>query len=162
MKTIFYGGEKAGMIVLLALTSLCDIRLVIAQDDIVYDIAKLLGLKVDRVSNINKQKLVKADLFVCCHARQIIGDALIKEYKDRIINLHPCLYLYKGADPVQRMLKDGITKASVACHHIIKEVDAGKVIIENFQEVESKDTVGVYNELYPLYVKTIIDTINLI
>ena len=92
MKIIFYGGEKAGMITLLALNSISDIKLVIAEDDVVYDVAKQLKLNVDKVpKDINsysyqeKLELVMADLFICCHARQILKKYILNWYEDKCI-----------------------------------------------------------------------------
>ena len=159
MKITFYGGQKAGIIALLTLKALgFDVK-VIAEDDDVFNMAEALGLPVRKIENINKME-IEADLIVLCHARQIIGKELISKFK--IINLHPCLYAYKGGDPVGRMLKDGVTKASVGCHHVIEEVDAGEVIVEDFKEVTGKTYAEVYSELYPLYSQVLIKALSLI
>jgi len=57
----------------------------------------------------------------------------------------------------QTIIKDKVTKASVGCHYLTEKVDEGKVIVENFKEVEGKTEIEVYNELYPVYIKTLID-----
>ena len=101
------------------------------------------------------------DLFVLCHARQIIDKNIISWYKGKIVNLHPCLSQDPGADPIGRFIKGGTTSASVGCHHITPEIDKGKIITENFIHLNKIESIDqVYNELYPIYVKVMIDVIN--
>ncbi|MDP2637191.1 MAG: formyltransferase family protein [bacterium] len=164
MKVIFYGGRQAGMIQLLTLLALGHkVVCVIPVDDIVETVAKDLGLEVQKPKNINDDAFVDyleklgADLFVCCHGRQIIKPRILNVVK--AINTHPCLYKYKGAEPVRRLLEDKNTKASVAVHWMIEKVDEGEPIVENFKEVTSTTVEGVYNELYPLYGTTLIDAL---
>lgn len=167
MKIIFYGGRQAGLIQLLTLLALGHkIVCVVAVDEIVEEGAKSFGLEVQKPQNINDDTFVdyleslKADLFVCCHGRQILKPRILKMVK--AINTHPCLYKYKGAEPVRRLLEDKNTRASVAVHCMVEKVDEGEVIVENFKEVTSTTAEGVYNELYPLYSKTLIDALNLL
>ncbi|OHA68515.1 MAG: hypothetical protein A3A27_01700 [Candidatus Wildermuthbacteria bacterium RIFCSPLOWO2_01_FULL_47_18] len=166
-KVIFYGGRQAGMIQLLTLLALGHkVVCVVPVDDIVEIAAKDLGLEVQKPKDINDDAFVGyleklgADLFVCCHGRQIIKPRILKMVK--AINTHPCLYKYKGAEPIRRLLEDKNTKASVAVHWMIEKVDEGGVIVENFKEVTSTTVEGVYNELYPLYSKTLMDALKLI
>ena len=136
---------------------------VIPVDEPVQSVAKDLGLNLQKPKNINDEEFVgylrtlKADLFVCCHGRQIIKDKLLVTV--RAINMHPCLYKYKGAEPIRRLLEDKNKKASVAVHWMTEKVDEGNVIVENFQNVESGTIVGVYNELYHLYSSSLIEAL---
>lgn len=165
MKIIFYGGRIAGLVNLLATMALGhEILCVVAVDDVVENLALKLGLDVKKPKNINEDEFVDylqtlgADVFLCCHGRQIIKPRILNMFK--CVNFHPCLYKYKGADPIKRLLADGNTKASVAAHWMVEKVDAGEVIVENFKEVQSTTEIGVYNELYPVYVQTLIDALN--
>ena len=68
------------------------------------------------------------------------------------INVHPCLFKYKGLHPVRRLLEDGGTRASVGVHRMAEKVDEGEVLIEEFIDIRGKKSVDeVYNALYPLY-----------
>ncbi len=152
MKVIFYGGRQAGIISLLTTLALNhEIVCVIPVDAPVELAAKSLGLNIKKPQNINSDesvnylKKLKADLFLCCHGRQIIKSGILNRYK--AINIHPCLYKYKGAEPIRRLLEDKNKKASVAAHWMTDKVDQGKVIVEIFKEVESDTVIGVYNEL---------------
>ena len=164
MRIIFYGGRQAGVISLLTLLALGHkVVCVVPVDEPVESVARSLGLDVRKPKNINEDEFVdyletlQADLFVCCHGRQIIRSRILANFKS--INMHPCLYQYKGAEPVRRLLGDKNKKASVAVHWMTEKVDAGEVIVENFQEIESNTVVGVYNELYPLYSKSLVEAI---
>ncbi|MBI3307886.1 MAG: hypothetical protein HYZ79_00760 [Candidatus Melainabacteria bacterium] len=161
MKVVFYGGRSAGVISLLTLMALGHkVVCVIPVDEPVESVAKSHNLNIQKPGDINNDKFVNymetimADLVVCCHGRQIIKSKLLNLFK--AINLHPCLYKYKGAKPINRLLADKNTKASVAAHWMIKEVDEGKVIVENFQKVKSDTVIGVYNEIYFLYNKSLV------
>ncbi|MBI2113113.1 MAG: hypothetical protein HYT50_00850 [Candidatus Wildermuthbacteria bacterium] len=167
MKVIFYGGRQTGMVELLTVLALGHkVVCVIPVDETVEACARSFGLEIQKPKSINEDAFVdyleglRADLFLCCHGRQIIKPRILNMCK--AINVHPCLYQYKGADPIGRLLQDKNTKASVAVHWMAKEVDAGKVIVENFMDITSSTVEGVYNELYPLYSKTLIDALALI
>jgi len=160
MKIIFYGGKQAGMISLLTLKALGhDISCVIAVDEIVKSTAEELGLNARTPEDINAEDFVDylrglgAGLFVCCHGRQILRQGILSCF--RAINIHPCLYKYKGANPIDKLLSAGETRASVGAHWMTEKVDSGEVIAENFYEIKSKTIDGVYNELYVLYVLTL-------
>lgn len=166
MKIIFYGGKQAGMIALLTLLSLRHkVVCVIPVDGAVEKTAKNFNLNIREPRDINDKKLVsylkrlKPDLLVCCHGRQILKKDILAI---RCVNLHPCLYEYKGADPVGRLLKDGNKKASVGAHWMVEKVDRGGVIVEKFLKVEGKTPSEIYNELYPLYVEVLTESLKII
>ena len=79
--------------------------------------------------------------------------------KGKCINLHPCLYKFKGLKPVKKLIDAGITKASVGSHYMTEKIDSGEVIVEKFIEVEGKTEVEVYNELYVLYSEVLLETL---
>lgn len=156
MKIIFYGGKQAGMVALLALLSQKqEIVCVVPVDEVVAGIAECLGLNTKKVDDINNPNFIdylkglNPDLFFCCHGRQIIKKPLLKMVKS--VNLHPCLYKYKGKDPILRLLADQEKKASVGAHFMVEKVDAGSILVEEFIETNGKTPVEVYNDLYPLY-----------
>jgi len=164
MRVIFYGGKQAGMITLLTLLALKEkIICVIPVDEIIEETARNFKLKIKKIKDINNKKFVdylkslKPDLFVCCHGRQILKKDILSI---GCINLHPCLYKYKGVNPIERLLRDNEKKASVGVHWMTEEVDRGKVIEEEFLRTEGKTPVEIYNELYPIYSKVLIKALN--
>jgi methionyl-tRNA formyltransferase len=116
------------------------------------------GLAVVSPKIIENQEFIEEignmdlDLLVCVHGRKIIKKNVLEVPRLGAINVHPCLYKYPGAKPVERMLEDGITKASVGVHRMSEIVDEGEVLEEIFVDVsECKNVVEVYNKLYPHY-----------
>jgi len=164
MKIIFYGGKQTGLTTLLTLLTMKEnVVCVIPVDEIVGEIARKLNLNVKEVKDINDAEFVeylhglKPDLLVCCHGRQILKKDILSI---GCINLHPCLYKYKGASPIERLLKDKEKKASVGVHWMIEEVDKGEVIEEEFLEVKGETPAEVYNKLYPIYSKVLMKAID--
>ena len=152
-KVIFYGGKQAGMVALLTLLAKGYKPQVIAEDEVIRDITQAFGLEL-----ISLDEVANFDLFVCCHGRKIIPTRILD--KGLCINIHPCLYKYKGTSPIKRILRDGVAKASVGCHVMTEKVDEGPVIYEGFKEIKGKNEVEVYNELYPLYSEVLLKTLN--
>jgi len=167
MKIIFYGGRQAGVVCLLTILANKHVNsAVVPEDDMVDRVAKSLKLKIYQKETINSPNFCKdvendkPDLLVCAHGRRLIKTALLSIPKYGCINVHPCLYKYKGATPIARMLADRETKASVAVHQMTDKIDDGEVIIENFVDVGGLNTVlEVYNFLYPLYSITLTEAI---
>jgi len=164
MKISFMGGKQAGCIGLLSLYSVgCSLLAVVAYDEHVNALAKRLNLPT--FSSIHDNKFIdlvkESDLLVSVHGREIVPIDILKIPAIGCINAHPCLYKYKGADPVGKLLKDNSTKASVGVHYMVEKVDAGEVIVEKFVDVSGKNTVvEVYNELYPYYALAILEAID--
>lgn len=166
MKIVFYGGETAGLIVLLTLIAKAqNIQYVIPEDEKVRQAAEAFHLKILDKFFLDDENFLEnlkdnIDLFICCHGREILSARLVNSLK--CINLHPCLYKYKGAKPVVRLIAEGNTKASVASHLMTDKVDSGETIVEIFKEIHNvsdKSEAEVYNELYSLYCQVIIKTL---
>ena len=166
MKIAFYGGETAGIVTLLTLLGTShSITHVFPQDQGVARIAKSFQIPVKNKLEINSPKVItelikKVDLLICCHGKRILSKELVSRVK--CINLHPCLYKYKGAKPVDRLIADGNPKASIASHWMVEKIDAGETIIEEFidiSEVTKKSPQEVYSLLYPVYVEVLLNTL---
>ena len=149
---IFYGGEKAGMIALLALLGMNIRPKVVAEDSIVLVTAQLFDLETIMLHDIES-----FDLLICCHGRKIIKNDILK--KGICINIHPCLYKYKGAKPIDRLIADGNSLASVGCHYMIEKVDSSAVIYEYFTTVKLDSVLSVYNQLYPIYATVLVTSV---
>jgi methionyl-tRNA formyltransferase len=160
MKLAFYGGKQAGLVALLSIIAKGhNIAYVIPEDEMVRRIAEVLDIPMLEKDQINsdetlmKLKDARVKHLVCCHGKRIIKGKLLSL---GCINLHPCLYRYKGKGPITRLIADNNRKASVAAHWMSKEVDGGEVIVELYKEVELDSVTGVYNQLYPLYAEAAI------
>ena len=160
---LFAGGRQAGCIGLLALKALgCEVLGVVAYDQPVADLAAQLGLtSFGSIHDAGiREGLSRAELLVSVHGREMIPEALLRLPRHGGINMHPCLYAYKGANPIERLLKDGNTRASVGVHRMNGKVDAGDVLVEEFADISGRQTVEeVYNRLYPLYATALMKAI---
>jgi methionyl-tRNA formyltransferase len=159
------GGQQAGCIGLLSLLAVdCDIVSTVSYDNSVKMLAE--ELKIPTFSSIHEKQFLdsvkEADLLFSVHGRQIVPKKILDIPSLRCVNVHPCLYKYKGANPIQRMLDDNNTKASVGIHYMVEDIDEGKIIIEEFVDTTGRTVLEVYNELYPHYAKTIIKAIEIL
>ncbi len=157
MRIIFIGGQNAGIIGLLTILSLGHkVICAVGYDDNINYILNLF--KIPQWSSIKYKSFIslmsETDILLCIHGREIIPKEYLLFPKWGCYNVHPYLYKYKGSDPIGRAIKDNNCKASVGMHEMTKEIDSGKVICEMFEDVVLSN--HVYNQLYPLYVKTII------
>ncbi len=159
-KVVFLGGKQAGCTGLLTLYGAgCEVLGVVAYDPQVRQLAKTLGLPLFKSveEQAVKPLLGRADLLVCVHGREIVPPKLLRLPRLGGLNVHPCLYAYKGANPIARLLRDKNPKASVGVHRMEGPVDAGRVLVEEFLDVSGWRTPEeVYNVLYPLYADALL------
>ncbi len=89
---------------------------------------------------VNQLKDLEIDFIVVVAFGQLIGDLLLKEFKDRIINLHPSILpKYRGAAPMQFTLLNGDTKTAPTTMLIEKGMDSGDILMQNIVDVDLKD-----------------------
>ena len=89
--------------------------------------------------NLNKLNIS----FICLAGyMKIVSNELIKEYKNRIINVHPSLLpKYKGLNTFARMLENKEKKAGCTVHYVNTKLDGGNIIIQKSFFVDAKDNV---------------------
>jgi len=160
ISTAFLGGNQAGCVGLLTLFTAGYKPLgVVAYDDSVGQLGRSLGLPVyGSIKESGFQKtLSDCDILVSVHGREIVPNQILDSLQLGGINAHPCLYRYKGSNPVSRMLGEGNTDASVGVHCMTDKVDEGEVLSEEFVNVAGETTTeAVYNVLYPYYAIALI------
>lgn len=157
MKTIvFYGRTQVGSVVLSYLVARGYTVKVIPEDEIVNSLCEYYGLEV-----VTLKTMGDFDLFVCCHGEKIIDEEYLQEGK--FINMHSCLWKYKGKDPVSRYIENKDTEASIESHYMTKEVDAGEVISRVLFKTPIVKTHGEYfNLALPYYYRCIDETLSTI
>ena len=75
---------------------------------------------------------LKADLYVVVAFGQLLPIKLLQIPPLGCINVHTSLLpKYRGAAPIQRSLMDGATETGVSIQKMVKELDAGDVIVES-------------------------------
>jgi UDP-2,4-diacetamido-2,4,6-trideoxy-beta-L-altropyranose hydrolase len=166
LKVVFFGGMQAGCVGLLAaIAAGCRVRGIVASDNTVGTLAAGLGIPVfGSVKSPEVEWLIsKSDLLISVHCREILPRRVLNLPRLGGINVHPCLYRYKGARPVNRLLHDGCTEASVGVHRMTERVDEGEVLAEEFVDVSGKQSADeVYNALYPAYAAALIKALKVI
>jgi methionyl-tRNA formyltransferase len=154
MKTIiFYGRTQVGAVVLSYLVAKGFKVKVIPEDDLIRNLCKYYNLKI-----VNLENMGKFDLFICCHGEKIIDEKYL--VPDKFINMHSCLWKYKGKDPIGRYIKNKDTNASIESHFLVKDVDMGKVINRVLFKTPVIKSYGEYfNLAIPYYFQCIDETL---
>jgi len=159
-------GKQAGVIgILTILAKGYRILSVVAYDPLVKIICREFNLPIcDSLQNKSFLRVLKkSDLLISIHGREIVPEDLLFVPKYNCINVHPCLYKYKGKEPVKQLLKDKNKKASVGVHYMTHKLDQGKVIVEEFINVKGlTDVESIYNALYPYYSLALSKALNYI
>jgi len=110
--------------------------------------------KSDTYKSIKEVRIGAYDLLVCVHGREIVPKEFLDSLEYGGLNVHPCLWKYKGADPIGRLIKNKDSMASVGCHRMTEKVDEGEVMCETKVKLPitgDLTTPDVYRILYPLY-----------
>jgi len=86
--------------------------------------------------------------FICLAGyMKIISSNLIKNYQNKIINIHPSLLpKFKGLNTYSRMLKNKETKAGCTVHYVKKQLDSGDSILQKSFFINIEDTETTLKE----------------
>ena len=83
-----------------------------------------------------KKKFLKADLIVVAAFSQIISQELIDCANGKIINFHPSLLpSYRGGNPIEWQILNGVRKGGVTFHYLDTRVDSGQIIAQRSFEI---------------------------
>ncbi len=166
LKVFLLAGKQTGCIGLLTLASArCQITGVVAYDETVNKLASALSVPIfSSIKSPEVNKILRnSDVLVSVHGREIVPQHILDIPRYGAINVHPCLYRYKGAHPIERMLQDRCTKGSVGVHRMTEHVDEGEVLHEEFVDVTGSQTVvEIYNDLYPYYSLTLLKALEVL
>ena len=81
------------------------------------------------------------DWVVCVGYMRILGEAFIRRFHGRILNIHPSLLpKYKGLHTHQRALQAGDTEHGASVHFVIPALDAGAVVAQAVVPVLAGDS----------------------
>lgn len=150
---ILYTRRNVGMYCLSYLVSKGFVVKVITDDDHVKWLAGNLDCDL-----IDFESIGNFDLFICIHGNKIIEESILN--KGMFINIHPCLFKYKGHNPIRKYIKNGDTLGSVESQKMILEVDSGDVIHQEFFHTNKCNTYAeFYNEALPYYFMVLSKTL---
>jgi phosphoribosylglycinamide formyltransferase 1 len=72
-----------------------------------------------------------ADLLVLAGYMQLLGDALVARFRNRIVNVHPALLpAFPGLDAIGQALAAGVETTGVTVHFVDEGVDTGPAIVQ--------------------------------
>ena len=72
---------------------------------------------------------------------KIISDQIIKNFKKKIINIHPSLLpKFKGLNTFSRVLENNEKKSGCTVHYVNNKLDDGDIIVQKFFYLNSNDS----------------------
>lgn len=95
---------------------------------------------------LNELKASGAELIVLAGYMKVLSEDIIKEYRNRIINIHPSLipkYCGKGFYGIRvhnAVIAGGETESGATVHYVDEGVDTGEIILQRKVPVEPGDT----------------------
>lgn len=85
----------------------------------------------------------KVDLIILARYMQIVSPALIKPYRNRLINIHHSfLPAFVGGKPYAQAYERGVKIIGATAHYVTEELDAGPIIEQDVQRVSHRDNVA--------------------
>ena len=115
------------------------------------------------VKNLKKRDV---ELVVLAGFMRLLSPYLIKEYKNKIMNIHPALLpSFKGTHAVKDALDYGVKVTGPTVHFVDEDLDNGPIILQRCVEVKPGDTEdallervhGAEHKIYPEAVKLFVE-----
>ena len=126
--------------------------------------------KSKRLGNIVLNILKKNDIKLVCLAgfMKILPAYFIKNYKGKIINIHPSLLpKYKGLNTHTRAIKNNEEFSGCTVHYVNSLLDSGKIIIQKKTRITKKDTANslkqkilkIEHKIYPRTINKVLSNL---
>lgn len=128
------------------------IRLVISNRKKAYGLerARLHGIQAEWIKDedeiLKRFEEEKIDVVVLAGYLAIVGDKLIEQYKNRIINIHPSLIPsfcgpgFYGMHVHEAVFKRGVKVSGATVHFVTGEVDGGPIILQRAVYISDLET----------------------
>ena len=113
---------------------------------VVIDSSKYKGrrLQFDKeiIAILRKYKVTPTNGLICLAGfMRIISPYFIKEYKNKILNIHPALLpAFPGLDAQKQAMEFGAKYSGCTVHFVDEGVDTGPIIIQEIVKIGNKDT----------------------
>ncbi|MBU1147341.1 MAG: phosphoribosylglycinamide formyltransferase [Candidatus Omnitrophica bacterium] len=110
---------------------------------------------------IEKLEEEKIDLVVLAGYMRLLSRDFIKEYKNRIMNIHPALLpSFKGTHGIKDAFEYGVKLTGATVHFVTEDMDAGPVILQTGVIVTEDDTEeslaeAIHKEEHKIYPRAI-------
>jgi phosphoribosylglycinamide formyltransferase-1 len=105
-----------------------------------------------------------ADLVVLAGYMQLLSEAFVSRFRDRIVNVHPALLpAFPGLDAIGQALDAGVETTGVSVHFVDEGVDTGPVLLQREVAIpagrdraELEEAIhAAEHELYPEAIRMI-------
>lgn len=128
------------------------IRLVISNRKKAYGLerARLHGIQAEWIKDedeiLKRFEEEKIDVVVLAGYLAIVGDKLLAQYKNRIINIHPSLIPsfcgpgFYGMNVHEAVFKRGVKVSGATVHFVTGEVDGGPIILQRAVDISDLET----------------------
>ena len=128
------------------------IRLVISNRKKAYGLerARLHGIQAEWIKDedeiLKRFEEEKIDVVVLAGYLAIVGDKLIEQYKNRIINIHASLIPsfcgpgFYGMHVHEAVFKRGVKVSGATVHFVTGEVDGGPIILQRAVDISDLET----------------------
>lgn len=128
------------------------IRLVISNRKKAYGLerARLHGIQSEWIKDedeiLKRFEEEKIDVVVLAGYLAIVGDKLLEQYKNRIINIHPSLIPsfcgpgFYGMHVHEAVFKRGVKVSGATVHFVTGEVDGGPIILQRAVDISDLET----------------------
>lgn len=128
------------------------IRLVISNRKKAYGLerARLHGIQAEWIKDedeiLKRFEEEKIEVVVLAGYLAIVGDKLIEQYKNRIINIHPSLIPsfcgpgFYGMHVHEAVFKRGVKVSGATVHFVTGEVDGGPIILQRAVDISDLET----------------------
>ena len=129
-----------------------EIRLFISNRKKAYGLerARLHGIQAEWIKDedeiLKRFEEEKIDVVVLAGYLAIVGDKLIEQYKNRIINIHPSLIPsfcgpgFYGMHVHEAVFKRGVKVSGATVHFVTGEVDGGPIILQRAVDISDLET----------------------
>ncbi len=82
------------------------------------------------------------DFVVLAGYMRLLSRHFIKQYPNKILNMHPALLpAFKGVQAIREAFEYGVKVTGVSVHFVVQEMDAGAIIIQRQVSISPKDTL---------------------
>ncbi len=103
---------------------------------------KRLQFDKEIIATLRKYNVTPTNGLVCLAGfMRIISPHFIKEYKNKILNIHPALLpAFPGLDAQKQAIEFGAKYSGCTVHFVDEGVDTGPIIIQEIVKIGDKDT----------------------
>ena len=104
------------------------------------------------------------DLVVLAGYMELLSEALVARFRDRIVNVHPALLpSFPGLDAIGQALEHGVKVTGVTVHFVDEGVDSGPIVLQRAVEVpEDRDRDALEEEIHRIEHELLPEAVRLI